>query len=537
MFYPTNPDLATPVGRGAELAALRALLDRDTPSNVSVVGPKGIGKTLLLRALAGEAPTWGRFAAVALWDVRRRTPPDDDAFFAGAAGALAEALAASHADLAAYLRDDPSLDMVQEVLGELEREGARVLLLVDHLERALRAPGISKGLWDNLRDLVVRGALVLVTTTPRRLRVLTDADARTSEFWNVFAPPVELGPFSPADVALFLGPLDLERGPLAPPTRKEFDRQTGGVPLLCALLAGHLAESATTTVEKATVADAAGALAHESDHVANLWGDLAGPAQDLLVELAVRGEEGVPAADVSRDRLADLGLRGYVTQTSGGRVAPRARMVLDHAALHRADAGDLARLFGPDADANANARALLELRLDAVSGGPAYVRSDAERALHDLKSNPARALSALRELAHTSLDAVWNAHFPDRKLPQETVDAWHQRGSEWVRRQALPLVERGYKLPVGRNARAAQEKVLGLLTDPAEHGEVSVSDGTFRLIVALRELGNYGHHVADSGTETVPFQTAAAACELGVELFRRLTAELPKSAETPPDLP
>ena len=69
--------------------------------------------------------------------------------------------------------------------------------------------------------------------------------------------------------------------------------------------------------------------------------------------------------------------------------------------------------------------------------------------------------------------------------------------------------------------------MLSILTNPAHQGETSASDGTYRLIAALRELGNYAHHVEDAGVEEVPFETAAAGCALGVELFRRLVAELP----------
>ena len=522
-FYP-NPDHAQPRGRDLEVEELRRLLDRPAPVHVSVVGPKGIGKTLLLRQLVSEARSWEPFSAVAHWDVRRHTPADDDAFFQGFAGAIADALEGPYPTLAEVLRDDTSLDMVQEVFEVLADENERILVVIDHLDRALRQPGISKGLWDNLRDLTL-GPLTLVTATPKRLRELTDADSRTSEFWNVFAPPVLLGPFTPEGTDAFLAPLTHQKGPLSPPTRKEFDRQTGGVPLLCALLAGRLSEDPSPTVEKASVTAAAEDIGRSSDYVASLWGDIPAPAQALLTELAARGEEGVPSEGVPRDRLSEIERRGYTTLNSAGRIAPTSRIILDHAALHQASANDLARLFGPGADAEANMRALLELRVEAVDGGDPVLRNDVERAVRDLHPNPVRALGSLRDFAHAALDAIWAVAAPNRELDRSVVDAWYGSSKNWVKRRAIPLVEKtGYRVPASRKD---QEGVLNLLTDPSQHGIAPVSDGTYRLLVSVRELGNYGHHVADAGNEDVPFETAAAACALGVELFRRLAEELP----------
>lgn len=530
MPYQTNPDLASPLGRSAELAELRALLDRDTPSNVSVVGPKRIGKTLLLRALARDAAGWGRFAAVAQWDVRRHTPASDAAFFAGAATALAGGLAASHPDFSEFLRDEPSYDSVEEVIGALEDEETRVLLVVDHLERAMREPGISKSVWDNMRGLVQRGALVLVTATPRRLRELTEPDARTSEFWNVFAPPVDLGPFSPDDIGLLLRPLEQARGVLAPPSRKEFDRQTGGVPLLCVRLAGRLAEEPATAVEKAAVVEAARTLAHESDYVASLWDDLSAPAQAVLVNLAAQGDDGLPAEDVPRDRLADLALRGYVTRTSASRVAPGARMMLDHASLHQASAGDLARLFGPSADVAANTRALLQFRLEGVEGGDGLLRSDVSEVVRGLSARPERALKRLRELSEAATDAIIEAESP---IPYDTVQKWRQ--SKKIGAWAQEKAPSGSDFVLRPTDRWLALRALEYLTDPREAGRprTGLTHGTVEVLSAMRTLGNYGVHVAEY-KETVPVELATAAAFLGVELFRRLSEEIPQpSGESP----
>ena len=526
--YQTNPDLAKPFGRDAVLAEVRALLDRPTPSHVSIVGPRSMGKTLLLRALTERARGWGRFVAVAPWDVRRHTPRDDEAFFAGFAAAVGESLHEAHPDLAGLLRDEPSIGMIQDVFGELESDGSRVLLVVDHLDRALRQPEISKDLWDNLRDLTKRGALVLVTATQEPLRELMTADTRASQFWNVFADPIMLSPFSEADLDAFLAPLQGEKGVLSPPARKEFERQTGGVPLLCTLVACDLYVSPNEGVEKADVSGVAAALAQTSQHVGSLWDDIPAPVQGVLVEVTSRGEEGVPVVDVSRHRRGGLVARGYVRESSAQRLVPAARMMLDHAARHEASAGDLARLFGSGSDADTHTRALLQLRIEAVDGGTPELRSDIERAVRDLFPQPVRALGSLRDFAHTALDAVWDAHYPDRALPRGVVDAWYRRGLGVGEEAGDPARrEDRVPLPSGRYARSEQEKILRLLTDPAEQwGGLRLRWDTSVSSPSRASLATTGSTSGTPARRRSRSSTAAAACVLGRRALPRLVEEM-----------
>src|SRR5690606_34830953 len=115
-------------------------------------------------------------------------------------------------------------------------------------------------------------------------------DSLTSYFWGIFADPVEIGPMSERDVDALLEPLERTGGKLDTVTRKEFDRQTGGVPLLAVCLAARLLSKMEEggTIDKATVAHEAEGLATGSDHVANLWADIPGPAQAVLVDAIAR---------------------------------------------------------------------------------------------------------------------------------------------------------------------------------------------------------------------------------------------------------
>ena len=204
---------------------------------------------------------------------------------------------------------------------------------------------------------------------------------------------------------------------------------------------------------------AAEALGRSSDYVASLWDDVPAPAQALLTELAARGEEGVPAEDVPRDRLSEIERRGYTTTHQRGPNRSARGSSSDHAALHQASANDLARLFGPGADADANMRALLELRVEPSTEATPVLRNDVERAVRDLHPNPVRALGSLRDFAHAALDAIWGVAAPNRTLDRSVVDAWYGSSQNWVKRRAIPLVEKtGYRVPAiskgpGRSAQ------------------------------------------------------------------------------------
>lgn len=516
--YHSDPYHAVPLGRQGLLDELEMMTNVPTPRNVSVVGPTGSGKTLALRAFADRAMSWDRFTGVVVWDLRRHTPTTDDEFFQGLASILAEALRAGRNDLAGLLAEG-TLASVQIASAELVDDDQMVLVVLDHVDRALGQEGITRGVWDNLRDLADGGALVLVSATPGSLVQYAPPDSRQSPFFNVFAGPVRVGPFSDDDLDAFLAPLESKVGPLSPPTRRAFERHSGRAPVLCSLVASALYEE--TVVDRATV-DAAGPSVVNHPHVSRLWETLSAPEQRLLADLST--SEGSLGADTqSPDVVAGLEGRGLVRETSAKEVAPLSLIALAYASQQGGPVTDVARLFGPDADAVANTRLLLEFRLQSADGAPDDILSEALEVVKGVSNRPGRALKRLRELQEIATDLLVRAESP---VPYDTVCAWQgsQGVDDWVKNK----IPKGSDLTLSSHERGLALRAFEHLTDPREAGKpkTGLSHGTVELLKAMRRLGNYGVHAAEYN-ETVPVELATAGAFLGVELVRRLASELP----------
>ena len=365
--------------------------------------------------------------------------------------------------------------------------------------------------------------------------------------WNIFADPTPVGPFSDEDLDAFLEPLASAVDGWSTPERKEFSRQTGGVPLLAAELGSKLLRLARVgkSVTKADVAREAEALGDgENDRVAHLWETAPPAVQAALFEVnkgAEAGDEQIPAAAFAEERLAALTSRGYVTVQSAGTVVPNAQIMLRYAGRHGAQQSDLDRLFlGGQADANT--KALLELQLAAVEGGDPYLRTDIDRAIRDLSPRPVDSIKKLRAFSEECLKQVMQAEFPDGHIPGQLIWRWfYSQGQEKGRESATakrvfppvdswstPASQSG-AFPSGRNSHNESCELLFLLTHPKCEGSASyMTDGTVRLLKLVHDIGNYGVHV-DDYEEEVPFSMAAALCAVGVELLRRLATELPSA--------
>lgn len=105
------------IGRAADVAAVRALLERPSVRLVTLIGPGGIGKTrVALAAAAGNETT------VAFVDLSRLTEPQQ------VPGAIAAALGVSTQGTL------PVLDLIENLIAD-----ARVLLVLDNVEHVLPA--------------------------------------------------------------------------------------------------------------------------------------------------------------------------------------------------------------------------------------------------------------------------------------------------------------------------------------------------------------------------------------------------------------
>lgn len=497
-------------GRLKQVEALRRQLSKSTPDHVSVIGPKHIGKTMLLKHVAATMRGEGTpYLASVYWDLRHGAPSTDAEFRVR----LAQEIAAVLVPLRPDLEDEkPDYEWLYVVIGILADEGKRLLVVLDGLDRLLAATGITRNLWDNLRALGEKPGLRLVTGSRRRLREICAAeDSRTSDFWEIFHdPPLTLGPLDAADWDDILAPIAARR-PVEPSAAKEIANWTGGVPVLVAALAVRLLDGdASAPVSKAVVDAAAQAILADSSLLDELWDDCDEELRGDLVALA-RGP--LPLAQIPQSRKVALVGRGYAAE-SGNQLKVACRLMERYAESKGAGVSDLRRLFAEPASYGSNVRALVELRLAQVQGASPDLRGAVEKAIRELDpSDPALCLVWFRTVAERALRLVWKMEAPAGKIPPAWAPAL-QGTNAFAVGGALPR-------PLGQQCH-----LLDLITGTQSAPRVArfVRKPSFVLLDTLKSAGDFGQH-SDGAPITLP--QAAALCLCAVELLDALTRELP----------
>lgn len=294
MNYDPFPATTPPLLARRSLA--RRLLETLGRNNVSVVGRAHYGKSVLLAHLATEAQKTPMFTDVVLWDLRHFMPEEDEAFFHRFAEVLVEQLTAFGDEPRQFFAGeaDRTASSIGEFLNWLRENGNTVLLVMDGLDGPLSCAGLSKNVWDNLCAFADKGSLRLLAGSRRRLRELClNPASRTSDFFRRFDdPPTTLTAFSETEIGEFLALLVAIR-PLETGAEAEFRRHTGGVPILCAVLARSLSAGS-------------GSLSHLG-------------IREKATELLANGTECIPLSWGTRAQMSRLLMRNSLTW---GRYAP-----------------------------------------------------------------------------------------------------------------------------------------------------------------------------------------------------------------------
>ena len=178
------------LGRKKLFGKLYRHLTKATPDHMCVVGPPLFGKSVLLNHLAAHFKSRSDHYVTSLyWDLRHGTPSTDDEFRRSFAQRVKDALEPTQPDLAEYLELEAEelSDLLHLVFDEMKSQGIRFLAVLDGFDHVLARSGITKNLWDELRNLGQMPSLRLVTGSRSPLRELCRTeDSRTSDFWEIF---------------------------------------------------------------------------------------------------------------------------------------------------------------------------------------------------------------------------------------------------------------------------------------------------------------------------------------------------------------
>ena len=439
----------------------------------------------------------------------------DDEFRQRFAERIKDTLQSVQPELAEYLEleEEGLRDLLQLVFDDMEHKGLRLLAVLDGFDHVLAGSGITRNLWDEMRDLGQKASLRLVTGSRRRLRELCKTEeSRTSDFWEIFYDsPLEVGCFKDHDWSGFLNPFKQHGVTLDSSALKEIANWTGGVPILAASLAERLLGGAPqgTSLSKPHVDAIAKETAKEKrDLLAALWDNCPIEIRSGLAELA-NGE--VPLSEVPDQRRRDLELRGFACP-SGNKLRSSCRLMDRYAQQQAGEVENLRRLFGDEERFKANIRSLLELRLAQVCDVDSELMGYVERAIRDLQPDPTNSVVWARSIAERALDLIWDAELKQGKsLPE----AWESVGIEF---------DEGGRLP---KRRGQQCRILRQITGTDEHDPVSeyVTKPTYLLVDHLHSVGNFGQH-KEEGTVTVPI--AATFCMSAISLCESLARDLAK---------
>ncbi len=319
-FQVLGTRVARRIGRDREWNRLLSLVERN---HVSVLGPKYIGKSVLLLALAEHFAVNNEvFRASVYWDLRHGTPDNDVDFFAEFAKRLVGPIRAINTDYAAELTGEPSdafkkIKMVFELLAE---EGLAVLVCLDGCDNLLLGSGVTRNMWENLRALAEMTSLRLVTGSRRRLRDLCHSpESQASEFWNIFRYSLPLKALTEADIGDFAQQFVGASIPVSPGATKELFNWTGGIPVIAAAHCDTLWEQASEAkVLSKELVDKLGSELHitEQDALRDIWEDCSEEQRALAARVQ---QKRLPETEHPKESLvASLVDRGIFESTVAG---------------------------------------------------------------------------------------------------------------------------------------------------------------------------------------------------------------------------
>jgi len=517
--------IAPMIGRATLMARVWRALTKPSPSHLTIVGPRYAGKSVFLSGLANCARAQGSpYAATILWDLGHLTPSSDVDFVRELSFRLAKELRTlDQKRFGAYV-DQLAIGQyveLREVIEALWAEEARILLLLDGLDRPLAADTLTRNLWDQLRELASQPSLRLITASRQRLReLIRSATTATSDFWGIFDPnPVLIGVMDEADLrdAIALCSIrELEAG-----AESEIRNWSGGFPpLLLALLneielqvqgAGVTAQTVNSAAEQGFVT--------VQDVLATMWDDCPEATKDLYRDLIESGPRSIAGIGWElRGHLSACGL-AFV---KGDKIQRGCRLMERFVGERRADQGSVARLFRSVVGFHNNIRSILELRLNQFPTLDHELGRAIQKSIEDLPEFPSQALGNMRNIAERSFAIIWTTEFVQRKIPSDVFAYWHEKG--------VSGVNRFERLNIPGELRP-QCRLLQLLTGAEQDIDRQarfITRQTYHLVNAVVSYGHYGQHTEG---ENVALGTAITAIITSLELAARLTEE--QSATVP----
>lgn len=525
--FPVLGQGAVPLlGRVAVIDQIWRDLTKTTPSNLSVVGPRFIGKSVIMNALAEKASqNDSPYDIVLSWHLGRIAPESDEEFIKQLCSELSNVLANlgdSYAEHREYLREC-TFDILKEVTDEIDADGKSILMLWDGFDKPLGQGKLTVHLWDQMRSIFYGTKHKIVTATRAPLNeLIRNEDAITSPFWNIFdMSPVRVGVFDDSDCESILNELsdlEFEQG-----AKTELINWSSGFPpLFLELLNQIIATNSTGSINNVMVNQAAMQACDRLDgpFISSMWDDCSATAKDLYLHLVERGEQDVSV--VGREERNHLLERGFAGQKNN-KISAQCRMLQEYAKNAIPDAGSMGRLFGTWDDYKANIRSLLERRLKQIEPFDERLFRLVSRAIEDIPDYADDCLTGLDGIEQRVFDLIWQREFGEPKIiPDAFICEWESISPN---DQAIARL-RGGSESIVPHEHGPQCALLQILTGSRQRFQTKaqyISKDTYVLVNTIHGFRNRQVH---SEGQPVPVGVAVAAMMSCLELLSCLEREL-----------
>lgn len=525
MFPIFGTDSIPLIGRLVLLDGIWGKLTKTSPDNLSIVGPKSIGKTVLLNALIERASrSESPYSLVIYWQLGYAPPQSDHQFIEQLCKLLYDAMgpqAETFREHRAELESDKSFSVLKEVMDLLQHEKRSVLMIWDGFDKPLSQGLLSETLFGQLRDLFYgKRHRVVTATRATQTELARNKQVEDSPFWNMFdVNPVRVSPFDSNDIAAAIEKASLS---VKPGGRRELSNWTGGHPVLLLSLLNSIVQANVGEVDNSQVNDAAGRTAVElAEFMDRLWNECSTSEKNAFQILVENGE--IEKEKIGKDEAKNLVSNGFAIR-DGAKLKPGCRMLAQHVQGSKPDVSTLSRLFGEWNTYRREIRTVLELRIKQIRPVNARLHRLVTRCLDDIPDHPDDCLNNLTSIEEVALDAIWQHEFAGTSVvPNAIISYWTQspRDSDNIVR---PMMDAdNWSLPRDRFKQLALLQRLTGSKVNFDPKAKSVSKDTYVLLNAVHQFRNRTEH-ADG--QSIHEGVAVSALLLCIELLSCLEREL-----------
>jgi GTPase SAR1 family protein len=511
------------LGRTEVMLSLWTELTKTSPSNLSIVGPRGVGKTVLVNALVQRTLTEeSPYEFVLHWHLGHVSPTSDSDFILELCRRLRDSLAKSKRDTLDYRNylQSCSFADLKEVTDALDSEGRFILMLWDGFDKPLRQGKLTGHLWDQMRT-IFHGKRHKVVTATRALlsELIRSEDAITSPFWNIFnMTPFRVYAFDDDDCEMAVKELSTHFFQAGAKT--ELANWSAGVPqLYLGILNQIVSDIPTGSVDNSSVNKAAEkAVEGLSPFIQEMWKDCPESSKDLYIYLM--GSNNILLKDVGKNESSYLIDSSFARQ-AGNKIIASCRMLEKFIQSSKPDIGTMARLFGTWEDYKNNIRGLLQRRLSQINEFDERLYRLVKRSIEDIPNYPDDCLNNLTNIEELALDLIWKREFGAAKsVPQEICDYWQQvgptdKGVQCFIGQNIVPVDRGLQCGILQNLTGCRRNF--------ERKAKCITKDTYVLVSAIHSFRNRTQHPEG---QSIDVGVAVAAIMLCLELLACLDREL-----------